>query len=191
MIMVDIKNGIESLEFANIPELAETMVADDEGTYRTAVLPYYNAVWLVRELMLYKNVGVDYLDWHMPDYTNYEGCYYVTLDDEEYLSIEPCYRDDHFILCGGDVMYIDSEAESEIMRENAKEFDEMYEICFSDEYDDEPEDDEEDDDNSCDCCENCDDSYITDVKVYINGKEAKPSDVVASVWRLFKDLGDF
>lgn len=190
--MVDIKNGIESLEFANVSELAEAMVADDEGTYRTAVLPYYNAVWLVRELMLYEDVGVDYLDWHMPDYTNYEGCYYVTLDDEEYLSIEPCYRDDHFILCGGDVMYIDSEADSEIMRKNADEFDEMYEICFTDEYDDEPEDDTDDEEESCDCdCKHCASPEITDVKVYIDGKEATLADVATSVWRLFKDFGEF
>ena len=190
--MVDIKNGIESLEFANISELAEAMVADDEGTYRTAVLPYYNAVWLVRELMLYKDVGVDYLDWHMPDYTNYEGCYYVTLDDEEYLSIEPCYRDDRFILCGGDVMFIDSEADSEIMRKNADEFDEMYEICFTDEYDDEPEDDADDEEESFACdCEHCTNPEITDVKVYIDGKEATLADVVTSVWRLFTDFGEF
>lgn len=118
MIMTDIKNGIESLEFKNVSALAETMIEDDTKCYRTAVLPFYNAIWLVRELMLYEDVGVDYLDWYMPEYNDYEGHYYVTLDDDNYLSIEPCYKNGKFIMCGGDIMYIDGEAEAEILRKN-------------------------------------------------------------------------
>lgn len=155
MIMTDIKNGIESLEFKNVSALAETMIEDDTKCYRTAVLPFYNAIWLVRELMLYEDVGVDYLDWYMPEYNDYEGHYYVTLDDDNYLSIEPCYKNGKFIMCGGDIMYIDGEAEAEILRKNADQFDEMYEICFTDEYN-EPEDDfinNLEDDNVEDSCE--------------------------------------
>ena len=191
--MIDIKNGIENLEFKSISELAEVMFEGDEGN-RVAVLPYYKAIRLVRELLLYENVGVEYLDWNMPEYNNYDGCYYIALDNEDYLSIEPCYRDGHFILCGGDIMYIDGEAEYEIMHKNADEFDEMYEACFADEYGDEPEYDDnlynlEDDDEDADSgCEHCTDSNIVNIEIYIDGKKATLSDVSAFVRKLFNSV---
>ena len=190
--MTDIKNGIESLEFKNVSELAETMIEDDTKCYRTAVLPFYNAIWLVRELMLYEDVGVDYLDWYMPEYNDYDGHYYVTLDDDNYLSIEPCYKNGKFIMCGGDIMYIDGDAEAEILRKNADQFEEMYEICFTDEYNGSEDDfinDLEDDnaEDSCECAQcSYDECKDVELEFCIDSK-----DVANLIRSVLRDLFEF
>ena len=129
--MANIENGFECIDFEDYEDLAEQMILD-EGKLRVAVLPYYHAIELAKTLINDYDVGISYLDYDDPEFNEYDGEYYVAIDDADRVSIEPCHKDDKFILAGGDILYIYGETNSSILRELADEFEEIFEIGFID-----------------------------------------------------------
>lgn len=98
--------------------LAEVMhdTAGNDNEVVAAVF-FDNAVGVMRELMKYDDVEVEYIDISSAEYASYESEYLVTLSGDYELCIEPaCDSDDgRYLYFDADVFYVDGEASSAIL----------------------------------------------------------------------------
>lgn len=111
-----------------------------------AVLFFDKAKELMRYLLTFEEVDIGLIDLSS-DELDYCDEYYVCVDSDFVLYVEPAKNNDRYLGTGADVMYLDGEANSRISLVNSDtKF--QYEIVFLDEDEDEydDEDDEEDDD---------------------------------------------
>lgn len=131
----------------DIPALAEYMVNEaSDGVNVTATLFFSDAVALMRELMTYEDIDVDYVKVMTEEYSGYNREYYVTLSEDSVLSVEPAWEDGRYLNTESDLILIDGCASHKIVEDipygNCRE---LY-IGI-----------EEDEDEDCcgDCCNDC------------------------------------
>lgn len=167
---------MKKIHFNDAAELAEYMfnrVADYE--YIAAALFFDDAKELMRELLMHDEVDIGILEISEFDYQGYSDEYYVFLDDEYTLSVEPAMRDDRYMTADPNLLLVHSDAKYGIVQANTRG--QVVEVCFdmvapddygSDEDDFEFEIDidsdidiEIDEDDLCDCC---DEDFAIDVR---------------------------
>lgn len=124
---------MERLDFNGISDLGSFLyeLSSNEASVTTAVLFYDEAQELLRKLLQYENVNIGHINFSHEDY-GYSKEYYITLDSDLYLDIEPAYEDDGYSYIDTDVMLLDGDANSRIaiMNDNCLRF----EIVFEDDY---------------------------------------------------------
>lgn len=107
---------MKKLTLNDISDLAEYMLDKvDNGLNVTSTLFYDDASALTRELMLYDNVQIGYLEITSSEYNNYDKEYYVTLSEDKVLSVEPAWKNDVYLYAEPDLMIIDGDASHKII----------------------------------------------------------------------------
>lgn len=145
-------------------EIAVNMLdCAENGKYVYAVLFFDAAVAVMRNLVCYDDVSVFNINLNDPMCNNYNKEYYISLDPEYTLAIDPAwtdknqYHDAGYLNYDADVVFIDGEAKAKII-DACETKAEMVELDMSDcdlEDSCEDEDCDECDDEECDCC-HCD-----------------------------------
>lgn len=137
-------------EFQDVYELGSHMYhcSERHRMITCAVLFYDEVIKLAKMLM--SDDGVKIASISIKPQDDYKREYYVTLDYDCSLYIEPVWREGECLKNDVDIMYFDGGANSSVSFANDCE---KYEICIIDEEDDEEEYIEEDD---CgECCADC------------------------------------
>lgn len=103
------------LDFEEIAEFGNLFyeIASKEGSVVTAVLFYDTAQELLKWLMQYEDVTIGHIDFCNGDY-GYTKEFYITLDTDLVLDIEPVYRDSKYQVIDTDAMFFDGDANSRI-----------------------------------------------------------------------------
>lgn len=110
--------------------IAEYMLENASyGKNVTAALFFNDAINLVRELVTYKEVEVEYLEIMVPDYGGYSKEYYVTLSNDNVLSVEQAYRNGIYLNTESDLLLIHEDASSRIIGDNART--KCMELCIA------------------------------------------------------------
>lgn len=114
--------------FEDYEELGSYMIDKaQDGFYTVAVLFYYDALSLLRELMRYNDVEVEALDIKPGEYDGYDKEYYVSLADDMVVSVEPAYVSDRYLNAEADLTLIDGKASSAIIKDlNENKYYEIY-----------------------------------------------------------------
>ena len=170
---------MERFEVSCIEGIGKMMLNDAANKRISyAVLFFDKAKELMRYLLTFEDVGIGLIDLSSDEF-DYCDEYYVCLDADLVLYVEPAKINEKYLGTGADVMYLDGDANSRISLVNSDtKF--QYEIAFLDEDEDEydDEDDEEDDDEdspfaSCLPCEGTFDAPSGTVVLnwFIDGKQ--------------------
>lgn len=88
-----------------------------DGVYTVAVLFYYDAIELIRDLMKNSEITVEAVEIVPPEYNNYDKEYYVSLTGDMYVSAEPAYVDGRYLTTDANLTLIDGEAKYEIIKD--------------------------------------------------------------------------
>lgn len=153
---------MDIIEVSCIEDIGD-MILTDAANKRIsyAVLFFDKAKELMRYLLTFEDVDIGLIDLSS-DELDYCGEYYVCLDSDLVLYVEPARIDDRYLGTGADVMYLDGDANSRISLVNSDtKF--QYEIAFLDEAEDDDEydceDDCDDEDSPFDFCLPCEGTF--------------------------------
>jgi hypothetical protein len=103
--------------FDSCEDLCEYMIDQAQnGTYSVAVLFYDDAMWLIREFAKYDDIDIEALNIEPYDYNFYGKEYYVSLANDMVLSVEPAYVDGRYLSTEADIMLVDGDACSTILK---------------------------------------------------------------------------
>ena len=117
---------MEILNFEEYTTIADYMYDEaDNGQNVTATLFFDDAVNLMKELIAYECVVVGAIDIAKSEYNGYTKEYYVTLSEDMVMDISPAWNGRIYLNAEPDIMLIDGNASSAIIRnvplENCKE----------------------------------------------------------------------
>lgn len=111
---------MKSLLFRDAASLAEYMVGNIKNRhYIVAALFFDEAQDLLRELLLYEDIEIGSIEIDSELFDGYCGEYYVSLTDENILSVEKAFYEDAYLTTEAELMLIDSDASSRILRTNS------------------------------------------------------------------------
>lgn len=103
--------------FKNYEELSDYMIDKaQDGLYTVAVLFYNDAINLLRELMRCDDVEIEALDIKPEEYNRYSKEYYVSMADDMIVSVEPAYVCGRYLDAEADLILIDGDASSAIIK---------------------------------------------------------------------------
>lgn len=137
---------MEKKIFQDAASLAEYMVDNvEQRHYIVATLFFDEAQELLRELLLYDDISIGTIEIEDKLFDNYCGEYYVSLTDEYILSVEKAFKYDQYLITEAELMLINSDASSRIIRMNSgtdfieieinyAKFDEAEQDSFDDEF---------------------------------------------------------
>ena len=98
---------MEKIHFENTAECADYMVEKFLLNLEIcAVLFYDDTVDLIKELATYKEVKIKSIEIHSSELDGYDKEYYVSLDKDGYLYVEPAYRDKEYICLEDDMLVL-------------------------------------------------------------------------------------
>ena len=135
---------MEKKIFQDAASLAEYMVDNVEHRhYIVATLFFDEAQELLRELLLYDNISIGTIEIEDKLFDDYCGEYYISLTEEYILSVEKAFKYDQYLITEAELMLIDSDASSRIIRINSSsdfieieidyaKFDEVEQCSFDD-----------------------------------------------------------
>lgn len=132
---------MEKIKIYEVDELAQRMIFDAErGKRSCSVLFYDQALELMLELYNYDDVISYSIDISDHRFDGYEKEYYVMLDDQMILYVEPAYGSDDYghgfyKRFESDVLYIDGSAKNAIIDAQMNSRANTYEIEFLTDYD--------------------------------------------------------
>lgn len=131
--------------FEDYESLSDYMINNaEDGKYVVTVLFYEDALNLLRELMMYDEVQVTALDIEPVNYSGYDKEYYISLNENLEAAIEPAYANNGYLGTDADLMLVDADANSAVLKIADKEACREIYIGY--------EDDVEDCDECCECC---------------------------------------
>lgn len=114
---------MKKITITNYKELAQKMIDLSEvGETAYAVCFYDDAICIMKELMKNDNIDIASVVISPFEYNGYEKEYYISLDGNSVLDIEPAWHDDNeyhkagYLWFDADVVYIDSNANSAILK---------------------------------------------------------------------------
>lgn len=138
---------MDIIKFDDFAELGEYIInLVDDNNCVSVVLFKNDIVNLLRWLMEYDDIDVGHIDIKDEFVDDYDKEYYLTIDDDFSISIEPVYDEDtnEIIPCYSDIVLFDGDVSSKIALEN--EDCEQIEISIA----------EDNEDDTCgDCCYDC------------------------------------
>lgn len=135
--------------FNNHKELSDYMIDNAlDGLYTVAVLFYEDAIRLTKELMINAGVEAIALDIEPTEYNGYDKEYYVSLNEDMTVFVEPAFVDGRYLDAEADLTLIDGNANSAILKhiQGIK----CFEIRIGEKYNDMSYDDF----NNCCYCDN-------------------------------------
>jgi hypothetical protein len=137
---------MDIMKFDDYAELGEYLIdTTDDYELVSVVLFKDDIVNLLRWLMEYDNIDLGHIDIKDEFIDDYEKEYYLTIDSDLSISIEPVYDEDGDIVpCYSDIVLFDGDTSSKIVFAN--EDCEKIEISIAE---------EDDEDNCGDCCYDC------------------------------------
>lgn len=138
---------METINFTDYAELGECLYnLASENKAVSVVLFKKDIIGLLRWLMEYDKIELGHIEIKDEFVDNYSKEYYLTIDDDLFVTVEPVYNEDtgDIALCYSDIILFDGDASSKIAIEN----DDCIQIEISIA--------ENDDEDSCgDCCCDC------------------------------------
>lgn len=122
---------MERIAFAQIADLAEYMINRvEDKMYVVATLFFYDAVELMRCLLLYDDVKIGTIDIADFEYDGYTDEFYVSLMDDYTLCVERALFDNKYIRTDAELLLLDGDAKYAIVEANDKS--ECIEIVIGD-----------------------------------------------------------
>ncbi|MDO5398772.1 MAG: hypothetical protein Q4G33_12670 [bacterium] len=113
---------MEILFFNNYKEIGEYMYNKAIfGHNITAALFFDDAVGLIRYLLQYDNIDIGGIDIAAMEYNGYSKEYYVTLSEDLTLDVEEAWHIDKYLMAEPDIMLIDGDASSAIIKDISKD----------------------------------------------------------------------
>ena len=106
---------MERLEFEDIASLGNLVyeIATVEKSVVTTVLFYDRAQELLKWLLQYEGVEIGHIDFRHEDY-GYSKEYYITLDSDLILDIEPAHDETYYLPIDTDVLLLDGDVSSKL-----------------------------------------------------------------------------
>lgn len=173
---------MKKVYFEDLAQIASVMIDKARsGKSISAVLFYDEATELTQQLLRDDDVAIHLLNLSPVDWGGYNKEYYVTLNDDLTLFVEPAFCETYYVTMS-DIMLFDGDASSMIYHCNSDDTTEFIEICYNecedDDYDFYGEEDYVDDEEficpKCQgCCEKCEDDddvtfRVTVAKPYVS-----------------------
>ena len=139
---------MERLEFNDIADLSDLLyeLASEEESVVTVVLFYDKAQELIRWLLQYDDIDIGHIDFKHEDY-GYDGEYYITLDTDLVLDVEPVKKNSDYTCIDTDALLLDGDVNSRIAVINTDCM--KFELVFEEE-------------NCFECDEHCEDCELND-----------------------------
>lgn len=138
---------MDKMGFKSYEEIAAfmTATAHDEEKDVCAIVFFEDAAKLIREILLFDDVTISFLELHDEEWNGYNKEFYVTLTSEMELFVEAAFRDGIYICPGVSLALVDGDANSKVLQslEDADRI-EIYIDDSSEEYE-----------GNCDVCELC------------------------------------
>ena len=107
------------VHYNNCKELAEYMFKSAvNGKYVVAALFYEEAIELVKSLLQYDEVVASALELTPSDYDGYADEYYISMDDDLELCVEPAMLTDRYLYTGADLLIAGCDVNAEILHNN-------------------------------------------------------------------------
>ena len=91
-----------------------------QGKYVTVALYYNEAVKLIKGMLNFEDVNIEYARIYSPEYYGYEKEYYVSVFDDVKIGVEPAYCDDgkRYLRAGADLYLFDEDVDNRIKYDN-------------------------------------------------------------------------
>ena len=164
---------MERYYFENCNDLAEYMIDKaDNNEYVVAALYYEEAMQLIRKILLYDDMDVQFMNIEPPEFNGYNREYYVSLSEDMVASVDPAYIGGKYLRTDADLTLVDGEAHSSLIQ--ALSNNPWREICIG----------EEDEEYECDCCEDC---VCVDIDVDVDFEVEDILEKLFDVCKIMKD----
>lgn len=109
---------MEILFFNGYAEIGEHMYKKaNDGCNITATLFLEDAIGLMKDLMSYEDIEIGGVNVAKTEYNGYSKEYYVTLSEDLVLDVEPAWNDKCYLSAEPDIMLIDGNANSAIIKD--------------------------------------------------------------------------
>ena len=98
-----------------------------QGKYVVVALYYNEAVKLIKGMLNFEDVNIEYAQISSPEYYDYKKEYYVSIFDDMKVCVEPAYCEDNerYLRAGADLYLFDEDVDNQIKH------DDLSEICKS------------------------------------------------------------
>lgn len=184
----------DAIHFDYIDELCDEILDrlnNEEETEISVVGTYENIRRFIKEFMIHGEVEFNSLDIDNPEYDNYYDEYIIDIwnnDGKVLLNCEPAKRNDKYINCHGNVLYMLDETKQAFA--NKSQYDEMYFVIIG-----EDECDCDECDCACECSKDEDGGYTIRVKCNLDADEAmeiidKMESRLLEINKIFKEMNN-
>lgn len=165
---------MERVHFKDHQEMSDFMITSaQDGLYVVAVLYYDDAIKVLRGLLQDPDVVAEALEIAPDMYKGYEKEYYISIDENMYVSAEPAYYKDRYLEADAELTLLEGNVSSEIL--GSVDFDTCVEVSIG--FNDSFAYEEDYFDGCCACCKYCDkgssNSVLNDLEYIENPKGDK------------------